>query len=928
MNIIRMMILILILILCPPLYADDSRLITDMESLRDSLPFKDPGRPTLTRRLADLYFQKVIVDDKNLILTGKGNAAEIAKQRSRAIKLYQEALDGERGNYPAATGELKYKIQFQMARLDRMEGRKAQSLRAFKNIAETPSIGKSLLKETLLTIAEMEDENGKWQEAQLAYEKALPLCQGPDAIGYVRYRLAWAYFRKGDVVRAQEEIAQTLFDAQGNLKDQSAADYIQFLAATPNTDGKASLEKIEALSHKVQRPGLVEDLANAYFAAGNREAGVTALSHSYRLSPTPFSAARLAEEYYGFRRLDDMTAMLRSLLTQAEKVAVLEDKPRKAMDQILRRLVVQLDGERKSNPGQFQTEVMMAIDVYLALYPQSEITEKMREGWLSANTNEQEKITRLSDWIKTTNDAEKIKKYRLNRASLALKTTNNALVREDALELAKNSNESTHREWTYIEAKAALDSGDQAHALEVFKTLASKTNNPDKWAIQSQHLALDILNREKRFAELAAQAAVWTNSKELKNSAAKNDVAEMEKARQEALFENAASLGESQEALAQFLQFCEQGLFVEKSCPNAKVLAVKLGQQLALVKVLEIQKDEEALAAEYERMGRFAEAAKFNERKLKATDDEMAWIKVALLYQIEGDEVARSRVLKTLATRLQKQGKMTEKTEAVVWASYQGANLNNADLLRIPWSTSHKLQLAAYLQRSGKGDATTLKLVRNAENDLGSVWAKEVFNRVEALNLNQKKMHFYGSNSRANFQRRLTLIGKYASEVKSVLNGASTPVRVQLLSDLAAAYSELDQEILNTPLPAGLDEAQIAQAKEAMESLAAPIREEGMSFQKLQEEQLATLTNAEEWRAIVKQGKDAVIAQIQREEITRAPSSSPVMTEVERTQVLSQLEKNPNDRVSLERLRDEYNNRGDVAAAAYFNGRLNEMENI
>ncbi|MBY0515983.1 MAG: hypothetical protein K2P81_03670, partial [Bacteriovoracaceae bacterium] len=343
MKLIRMMILALFLL--PSAYADDSILIRDMESLRDSLPFKDMGRPPLTRRLADLYFQKAVEDDKNLILTGNGSPAEITKMRDRAGKLYREALDGEKGTYPAIEGELKIKIQFQLARIDRMNGQRSKALETFQTITASPLAGKQLMRETLLTIAEMNDEDGKWEKAQEAYLKALPLCEGPEAISYVRYRLSWAYFRKGDIQTAQNEISQALYDAQGNPKDQVIADYIQFLAADTKTDGKAALLKIEALAQKARRPMLIDDLGNAFFAIGNRQAGVNVIAHAHRLKPDPFYAARLAEEYYGFRQWDDVTSSLNSLQSLSTKISGLEAKKKEAVDQMLRRLVVQIDGE-------------------------------------------------------------------------------------------------------------------------------------------------------------------------------------------------------------------------------------------------------------------------------------------------------------------------------------------------------------------------------------------------------------------------------------------------------------------------------------------------------------------------------------------------------------------------------------------------------
>lgn len=918
----------LLLLLSMPAMADDSLLIKDMESLRDSLPFKDAGRPPLTRRLADLYFQKAVQDDKNLILTGVGNAAEIQALRVRAYKLYSEALDGEKGIYPAVTGEMRTKIEFQLARLDRMMGKRAQALTTFKTIAAQSTTGRDLMRETLLTIAEMQDEDGQWAEAQLAYEKALPLCQNAEAASYVRYRLSWAYFRKGDIARAQNEISQALFDAQGNVKDQVVMDYTQFLAATPKTDGVTELQKMEALAQKTRRPQLIEELAGAFFAIGNREAGVTALTHAQRIKPDPFHAARLAEENYGFRRWDDVTANLNYLKTQSVAVSSMEAKRRETMDQILRRLVVQIDGERKSNPGKYNTESMLAIDTYIALFPKSDVVPKMREGWMAAASDDQMKMERLALWISESKGTADERKFRQERAALALKNKNYTVIREEAKALANTTDVAQKREWTYVEAKAALDSGDDTFALTQFQELAKMNTNPDKWAVQSQHLALDILNKQKKFSELAAQAATWTTVAALKDSSVKADVSEMEAARSQALFEHAASLGATPEALKQFVSFCEQNLFVDKSCPNAKVLAVKLKDQAALITVLTVQNDVAALAAEFERMGQFAKAAALQEKTLKPTDAEMTWIKVATLFQIGGDEAGRTRVLRALSARLMKQGKMSPEQEVLMKASYLTSSLSTSELLRLPWSAATKMKLASDFEKSGRGDAETKKMILSSKEDTGSLWADNALAKVEAADQKQRSITFYGGNSRARFQSRLNSIASLAKMSKEVLEGASTPVRVSILGTLSRAYQDLDREILATPLPEGLDQEQISQVQAAMEELAAPLRAEGESYLKLREEQVAQLDQRDSWLPVIEQGRAAVVAKLKEVEVAQLPKTSTGLSEMERLALAQKLSVDPNDKSVLEKLRQDYEGRGEKAAAAYFSGRLTEMEKL
>ena len=68
--------------------ANDS-LIGELESLRRTLRAGDPGRSTLTRRLADMYFDTAISMDKDNILAGvvtpQRNLKRIVKRPSPCI---------------------------------------------------------------------------------------------------------------------------------------------------------------------------------------------------------------------------------------------------------------------------------------------------------------------------------------------------------------------------------------------------------------------------------------------------------------------------------------------------------------------------------------------------------------------------------------------------------------------------------------------------------------------------------------------------------------------------------------------------------------------------------------------------------------------------------------------------------------------------
>lgn len=903
------------LLLTPAVLANDAVLIREMEILRHTLEEKDPSRAILTRRLADVCFQKAVQDDKDLIAHGKGSAAEVDALRLKAKNYYTEALLG-------ATPALKNKIDYQLARLMRMQGENMRALEAFARLTETKDVGQEILRESMLSIAEIQDEEGQWGKAIDSYQRAIPHALNADGAGYIRFRLAWAYFRKDQTELAQVEMAKALYDSQNNLKEQAMLDYIQFLAATPDKSA-AALAKIEAIAQKEKRPEFVENLGEAFFSAGHNAAGVEVLGHIQKKTPDAVRAARLSEEYYGLKRFDDMLAMLSYL--QKQNMNALEAKKAEFIDQVLRRLVVQLDGQRKSNPGQFAVELVQALDTHMTLFPQSDVIEKMRSGWLLAETDNNKKMERLAVWIKTQTDPALVRSYRQERAALAAQSQNHAVIRTEAHELALITPDAESRDWSYVEGKAALDMGEDSVALGIFQKLAGQTENPDKWAVQSQHLSLDILNKQKRFQDLATQAALWANVTAV---AFKADVLEMKRAGLEASFEHAATLGETAAALAEFKRFCLNGEFAEKSCTNAKVLAIKLKDQATLVAVLEKQNDQAALAVEYERMGRLFEAAKILENRLTGKESEIDLIKISVLYQISGDEESRARVLRKLSARLKTQKIMSPELTGLVRVAYKNSQIKTAELLSLPWSAADKIQLASELETNGLGDAQTKKMILASKEDLGSLWASNVFERARALDQKHRKVSFYKGDSRYLYQLRLRLLGKYAQEVKEILPGASMPVRIVLLNDLARAYADLDREILATPMPAGMTEEQLAQAAEAMEALAAPLRTEGESYAKLSQEQLESFPEALDWKAALEAGAEGVIAQMKTFESASRTVTASVMSREERGELLSALESDPNSRSALLKLQTVFKSRGEEAAAAYFSGRLGALEQL
>jgi hypothetical protein len=337
--------------------------------------------------------------------------------------------------------------------------------------------------------------------------------------------------------------------------------------------------------------------------------------------------------------------------------------------------------------------------------------------------------------------------------------------------------------------------------------------------------------------------------------------------------------------------------------------------------------DENALVLELERSGNFSEAASLLEKKLSATSDINSWLKVATFYQIADAKDSQVRVLRNLMKELKKSKKIDPKIENGLEATFLSAGFSATDLLPLPWSVSAKIRLAAYFEGKGAGDKFTHQLIVSSKEDLGYPWVKMVLEKISALDSHQRSIGFYGKNSRAQFQSRLKAIGKLAQEGKSFLPGASMPVRVYLIQSLELAYRDLDQEILSTPLPEGLDEQQVGEIKTALETLALPLRNEANTYQTLLSEQISQLgEKSDYWLESIKSGKDAFLAKVKEESSALSPQVGEGLTQIEVTSAMKSLSSNPDEKKSLEILRNHYQTRGEIAPAAYFNGRLSELE--
>jgi hypothetical protein len=868
--------------------------VKEVTRLRNSLAEDDPMRPALTLRLADLLFNQA----NEVNRSGEPNAEtrdQVAKFRRRALDLYKEAL-AQNGDKDST------QIHFQMARLLTDLGENSQALAIWKNLS-AQSRNAEIEHEATVRVAENLEEQGATSEAEKAYAKALSICPGDAACFYARYRHAWTLYHLKKFPAAQDEMAATLFDRKGTLRDEPLKDLFVFWSSWPQNSDQA-ISTFAELSKKLQKPDLVSQLAESFLAAGERGAALKAFERADRMHSSFKIRMRLLEESYAAGQYDSMRSVLDKLSDEDPTAEASGDK---TSEKILRRFAVQLDAERKTRP-QFTDDFKKAALVYIKTFIKGDAWQSMVEGWIAAEQNADTKLSMLKDWMSSsTGDATRVAKLRELRAAVAQQSKHFDVVSEEMKSLAAASSQSANdakaREYRYIEAHSLYEAQKYDQALPLFEGLARGDLNDakDKWAVQSQHLALDILNTQKAYAKIVDQARTWTQDSKLAQVAAlQKDLADMKTVEEEALFQDAVQMGTSPVALDRFKSFCMANKLLPQSCKNAEVLAAKLGDNTSLLAVLERSGGGLELAEQYEAAAFYDKAARaFEKLQTKAQLKDL--LHTALLYELANEPAEQARVLKS-ALKMASKAKLSSNDEQLLTLSIVGTPGLEASLLKqVRWSNDARARLAVELERKGLGNAETRQVLLASTQSLGVEWGRVVDSELAKTDQAQRAIDFHKGNSQKLFKKRLALLQQLKTRADSYLKGADGQSAALIAKRMSDAYSDLSQKILQSPVPEGLSSDERAKVEASLHSLADPLAEQAAQYQ-------ALVKNAP-----ADQGDVALAANTTAD--VKAPADS---------RALETLHKDPFSSEALTELKTQFEQAGNRRLAAYFEGRLKQ----
>jgi hypothetical protein len=909
-----------------PTVIADTYLIEEMESLKSSLDKTDPDRIELSLRLADLYFEVSIQEASDK------DASIMLEYRKKAHKLYEDVLYGRDG-LPKITGKKEIKVKYQLARVlgKLSEIKKARNY--YQDVFESKLASKQLKRESAFALAEFSEELAEFKLADKYYVKAIGLCESVDSCNYAHYKRAWLLYREVRLDEAIVELKLSLWDSKGNARDKVINDLLLFFS-NRRTDGTKELAYIKDLISKNGQKDLVRKLIESFYSAGNRVAGSTVLEFLNEEKSDVFYEIRLLEEFYGFSNWEKVDTYLSKIESRSASELPKTKEESKESKAMIKRVIVQFDSEAQQDPA-YYSFLKRSIDVYLSFYPNDDMRKKMQQGWLKAEENKSTKVDRLGLWIKEDTifgfKKDDIRKLRQTRLALAQDEKKSEIVIEEALAIAKILKGSVEeREFNYVAARELYKNKKYELATPLFVQLASLSVDTeiDKWGLQSQNLLLDIYNTKKDFNAIIFQSNLWLSHKSAQASKlASKDLLEMKTIHTQASFEQNASLGETKEALDGFYKYCFDKVYEDKSCSNAKILSVKLKDQVKLIALLEKAKDEKALMSEYELMGRFSDAAKLQEKFILTKKSGVTeYLKISLLFELSQDFKNRDRILNKLISKIKRDKKIDPKYEGIIYLNLKEAGFfANSKILNLPWSLKNKLALANMFDQESSTKKTR-KIITSQENFSGPMWSKYALDKVQRSYKKQSRISFYGRRSEKLFKRRTKSLERFSKVANSYLEGSDSKTRIYILNMLKTAYQNLAIEIMSTPLPDGLTDDIMMQVQANLASMSNPYSTVAADYTRLQEAEIKTMLAADQEKMRDQLEEDIVSYSnlIEKTEMKIELVSSIDFTGFDRFS--DELSINPESVTALTKMESFYTTNKNKRIAAYFTGRINSLK--
>lgn len=873
-------------------------LIQEAEEVLQILGPKDPERLPVALRLADLLFDAAIEIDSDAKTTAEGNR-KADQYRIRSEALYKEAL-------PTLKADKAQRVKFQLARLYSFRAQMPAAIKVWKDIVESPGDAR-LRRESALHWAEqleLANDMTSIREAAALYAKALPLADKDSLRSYIMYRTAWTQYRMGEVGGAVAQMQKSIELAVDKERDDLLRDLVLFMSRDIEPV-KKQIALIEKLEDKYKRTGFLAALSEAYLAADRKTDYAVALETLNRRQPNLERSVGILDAAHDTLTIKEVHKHLDKLIDLRRSGVNFKDETvaKTAKDKLFR-LVHLWDGHRRANKEGYNELLAKGVSTMILLFPKSDEATQAMGGWLAANNDPKVQMPMVDKWIELAQETGN------SKMEISLTKTKLELARQtkdwDTVVAVTAKLESIKAEQTrpvrYQRAKALYELKKYDQALPLFLALAEApavATEKDDLQKLSQDLSLDILAIQKDYPKIVLLSGKW------KGDAARNE--ELRGIHEKAKFEGAVA-AQDPGALQIFTQYCLEKKFVPQACDNARSLSAKLRNQGTLLVVLKAQGDEKELTRQLEVAGRFGESARLIEKNLKASDDKMVWLKVALLFELQGELKERDRVLNQLVKNLAK-AKLTEQEQALIYATLKDADLIDDRLLALTWSKPMHLKLVNELYDQKNSKAAAAILVKSCEGE-GPGWQSLHLQAMKETHLKQAKINkFTGASSKRKFEERVSLLKTLGQQTNCFKQGAPDEAAKAASEKVAADYAEFAAQIKATPIPEGLDEETLKEVHAQIETMSSPF-----------EKQAAT------WKA--EADKITVAAPLPAtwnyDFPEKAKRNQPVAFDWQ--PMIKDIQKEPFDRSHFEQLKAHFEAKNRPRLAGYVKGRLQDME--
>lgn len=898
-------------------------IIGELKKLRAQLPLNDPARSELSLRIADR-----ITDEAFSVKNGANQTSQKRSDAAEALSLYKESLVG-------LSVEKTLKVKYQMARLNTELGNKSESLKYFTELYQQND-SLVLKRESALRLAEWsESENKNLVLSQPYYETALKLCQGTDTCSYAHYKLAWIYKSEGNIAKAINEIKEALFDSKKQLREEALRDMILFMSLDRGNE-MSHASYLENLSNKmaVSKPNeLLKELAYSTLAAGNKMEAVRLMDHLLSREPNIELQLKYLEELYGLALSNQSSSndyekfklslnQLETLSGQPNLVSQML-KPEEAEKAAIR-LCIQLDGDRTTRKER-KTEFQRLTEITLNLFPQSKDRLKMIEGFIASFENDERalKLSKIDQYLNqqkfNLNLVEKKSLVKLKIGLLEKTDQTNELLNalKEYAVLEPNN-----RDINYAISYQLFKSKKYEEALVGFRQLTHE-KILDQTSILSQNLILEILNTQKNYTAIQNEVDSFTKNHDSTSNAFKKEIEELKLISKKSEFEAAVSMGNTKEALNLFKSNCEKGVFLPQSCENAKSISVKVGDHRELISILKMEQSRarsdskkiSELADALEAGAYFKESAELNQQIMNQTGGFTAAIKSALFYEISKDFNKMKEVYSNLLDQVRlKKIQLNDKQESILISSLVDTNSFRESDLKLNWSKESQSKLAesAYQKFSESKPLKSFarKILLSTLVSTGPSW-NEV-RKEDFLERFQKEraIRFYGANGEKKFNNRVSALKKHNEYYATIVEGTPRTVRVEILAEMVKSYQNLADEILNSPLPNGLNEEQKVKISQSLAELSKPFLDQKVEIEKRLNDEKAELSRSAE---TVQTSSSSIL----RNDPTSLDSIS---------SAFELLHQNPENSAALKSLKDYFSNIKNERIASYFQGRLSNLK--